>query len=46
MITEIKTKYNKYKEIKNKFDTDFEKQNEVLFKLKELEESVKEVKNG
>ena len=41
-LTEIKTKYIKYKEIKNNINNLFEKQNEIVMKFNELEQSVKE----
>ena len=41
-LTEIKSKYMKYKDLKNNIDSIFEKQNEVVRKFDELEESVKD----
>lgn len=40
-LTEIKTQFNKYKDLKNKIELMIEKQNEIVKKLSELEYSIK-----
>ncbi len=42
-LTEIKARYMKYKNLKDNIDTTFEKQNEIMQKLDELEKNVKDI---
>lgn len=41
-LTEIKANYIKYKDLRNSIDNLFEKQNEIMKKLHELEDSIKD----